>query len=203
MQKQVYWDSPRTQAHSHWKRAQRKEGKSQRLTAKQSWLSLQRQTSVIFVWLTHFLKLTNLLTKLTKWSSGYYWQAYKCASGTRLSSLSGVSAPRTPWLHLNNLLNLSTQPGAFGPWLCGCVYIILTPGYIPIIHLCIHYTSCQLTQDLRPWANIMCFLFFLIKYYISYYIIQSASVLHSSHSCLCIYITHLVSWLRTFGPEPT
>ena len=56
------------------------------------------------------------------------------------SSLSGGSAPRTPWLHPNNPLSLSTQPGACSPWLCGCVYIILTPGYIPIIHLSIYIT---------------------------------------------------------------
>ena len=87
--------------------------------------------------------------------------------------------------------------------------------------LYIHHTSCQLTQDLWPWANIMCFFCFCfcIKYYISYYyIIKSASTLltlsasqtsalHPSHllslSAVCslhihhydlsMYITHLIS----------
>ena len=91
-----------------------------------------------------------------------YWQAYGCASSTVLQLVRGLHPP--------NLLAV---------WLC--IYHLIV--WLHPIHssLYIHYSSCQLTQDFWPWANIMCFLSFVMKYYISCYIIQSVSVLHLSH----------------------
>ena len=59
---------------------------------------------------------------------------------------------------------------------------------IPVTHLYIYHTSCQLTQDLQPWANIMWFLFvFFCSVLLS---IISLIILYNQPQC-CIPATHL------------